>query len=190
MKYVNVTSKPAQLVLPVANFRSNITSGYTPLNVKFTDLSKNITSWSWNFGDGSSNSFVVNPEHVFKTKGLFKVVLTASNANGTSSKSMTINVTSNVTFGGSNNNNLTSLIINSGGTLTPAFSPGTTNYTYNMFTVTPTAEDSNANITVNGTPVASGKALPISLNMGQNIVNIAVTAQNGTTKTYTVMVNR
>lgn len=33
-------SEPAE-VLPVANFSSNVTSGYTPLSVRFTDLSEN-----------------------------------------------------------------------------------------------------------------------------------------------------
>jgi YVTN family beta-propeller protein len=85
---------PAQLTFPVANFTSNVTVGYAPLDVQFTDLSQNLTHLEWNFGDNSNNTSVASPEHVFASAGLFNVVLTASNGNGSDSKSMTINVTS------------------------------------------------------------------------------------------------
>ncbi|WP_167881002.1 hypothetical protein, partial [Methanococcoides sp. AM1] len=42
--YINVTSVP---ILPVSDFSANITEGYAPLTVSFTDLSTNATSWSW-----------------------------------------------------------------------------------------------------------------------------------------------
>ncbi len=83
-----------QPILPKANFSSNVTQGSVPLDVKFTDISKNATHLEWNFGDGSSSVSVANPEHIFTSIGLFNVVLTASNVNGSDSKSMTINVTS------------------------------------------------------------------------------------------------
>jgi PKD repeat protein len=177
---------------PVANFSANLTSGNAPLTVQFTDTSTGSpTSWSWDFnGDGVADSNVQSPLYTYTAPGTYTASLTVSNGNGASSKSMTINVNQTTPGPGGSNANLTNLIINSG-TFTPAFSPGTTNYTYNMsIVVTPTAEDSNANITVNGTSVASGQALPISLNIGQNTVIIAVTAQNGATKTYTITVNR
>jgi YVTN family beta-propeller protein len=79
-------------ILPVANFNSNATEGSVPLDVQFTDLSTNATDLQWNFGDGSSNVSVPNPEHIFTSIGSFNVVLTASNANGSDSKSMAINV--------------------------------------------------------------------------------------------------
>ncbi|MDD4249340.1 MAG: PKD domain-containing protein, partial [Methanosarcina sp.] len=43
-----------QIVLPVANFSSNVTGSYAPLSAQFTDLSKNATGWDWNFGDGNT----------------------------------------------------------------------------------------------------------------------------------------
>jgi YVTN family beta-propeller protein len=79
-------------ILPVANFNSNATEGSVPLDVQFTNLSTNATDLQWNFGDGSSNESVPNPEHIFTSTGSFNVVLTASNANGSDSKSMAINV--------------------------------------------------------------------------------------------------
>lgn len=86
----------------------------------------------------------------------------------------------------------------SSGTLSPGFGPGTTSYTalvensVSSITVTPTVNDSNATITVNGAAVTSGSASgPISLNVGANTISIVVTAQDGTTQqTYTVSVTR
>ncbi len=58
-------------------------------------------------------------------------------------------------------------------------------------TVTPTVADSTATLTVNGTPVASGSASgAIALNVGANTITTVVTAQDATTKTYTVVVTR
>jgi Domain of unknown function (DUF2341)/Cadherin-like beta sandwich domain/Divergent InlB B-repeat domain len=85
----------------------------------------------------------------------------------------------------------------SAGTLTPAFASGTTGYTDNVansitsVTVTPTASQAGAAITVNGIAVTSGTASgAINLNIGSNPITIIVTAPDGTTKdTYTVTVN-
>ena len=85
-----ISSVP-QLVLPVANFSANVTSGYTPLTVQFTDLSTNATGWNWNFGDGA-NSTLRNPTHTYSVAGNYTVNLMASNGNGTNSKLATITV--------------------------------------------------------------------------------------------------
>jgi len=42
--------------IPVANFSSNVTSDYAPLQVQFTDLSQNATGWNWEFGDGTNST--------------------------------------------------------------------------------------------------------------------------------------
>ena len=78
-------------VLPVANFSSNVTSGYAPLSVQFTDLSKNTNEWNWKFGDGNSSTDQ-NPMHTYSAAGTYTVNLTTINANGTDSKLATINV--------------------------------------------------------------------------------------------------
>ena len=76
---VTVTPTPAQ---PVADFTANITSGYAPLTVRFTDLSTGgPTSWSWDFGD-SGASAVQNPEHTYSSPGTYSVSLTALNSGG------------------------------------------------------------------------------------------------------------
>jgi PKD repeat protein len=76
-------------ILPVANFGSDVSSGYVPLAVKFTDSSTNAESWLWNFDDGTT-SILQHPEHVFTTAKTYNVTLTASNANGANSKTSPI----------------------------------------------------------------------------------------------------
>ncbi|MEI6553062.1 MAG: cadherin-like beta sandwich domain-containing protein [bacterium] len=86
----------------------------------------------------------------------------------------------------------------SSGTVSPTFSSGTTSYTASVangvtsLTITPTAHQANATITVNGTPVINGQVSgAITLNIGSNTVSTVVTAQDGvTTDTYTIIVTR
>ncbi|MCT6923027.1 S-layer homology domain-containing protein [Metasolibacillus sp.] len=96
----------------------------------------------------------------------------------------------------SNNSNLSNLTLSTG-VLTPSFASATVGYTVNVATnvesiqVTPTVADSTATVTVNGATVTSGQASgSISLNVGSNPITILVTAQNNTTKTYTITVYR
>lgn len=89
-------------------------------------------------------------------------------------------------------------IVLSAGTLSPAFTSGTSAYTTTVpnlpaiITLTPTLNDPLATVTVNGTTVASGSASsPISLVTGSNTITVVVTAQDGTThSTYTITVTR
>ncbi len=59
-------------------------------------------------------------------------------------------------------------------------------------TVTPTVADATSTVTVNGTTVASGAASQaITLSVGNNTINVVVTAQDSTTtKIYTITVTR
>ncbi len=72
---------------PVAGFTSNVTTGIAPLTVQFNDSSigDNITSWQWNFGDGTLNNTATNPVHVFNSFGNYTVTLTVTNDGGSSS---------------------------------------------------------------------------------------------------------
>jgi sugar lactone lactonase YvrE len=85
------------------------------------------------------------------------------------------------------------------GTLTPAFTSGTTSYTASVpnsttsVNITPTSSDDGATININGefTTTSGGMAGPISLNIGANVINNVVTSQDGTTThIYTVTVTR
>ena len=72
--------------LPVADFKANVTSGSSPLSVKFTDTTTGApTSWLWTFGDGGSSA-VQNPVYVYTVPGTFSVQLVASNSAGTSTE--------------------------------------------------------------------------------------------------------
>jgi PKD repeat protein len=75
-------------VLPVADFKSNVTSGNSPLSVKFTDLSINATGWKWDFGDGASST-EQNPVHTYSATGSYTVTLTVSNEAGTDTETKT-----------------------------------------------------------------------------------------------------
>ncbi len=92
------------------------------------------------------------------------------------------------------NANLASLSL-SKGTLSTAFDPATTSYGVSLYsgapslTVTATAQSAKATLQVNGTTVASGSAsAPVALPWGQTPIQIAVSAEDGTHKTYTVNV--
>ena len=92
---------------------------------------------------------------------------------------------------------LASLAVSTG-TLDPAFATGITSYALDVpnaassITVTPTATDGSASLTVDGAPLASGAAsAPIALAVGDTTIAIVVTAEDGiTTQTYTIVVTR
>lgn len=134
------------------------------------------------------------------------IYITVTSADGSRQKTYTVNVertapiitpSDNTRHILSSDATLQALSI-SAGTLEPAFNPGTNSYTVTVAnsvyttSVTPTASESHAVITVNGTLVASGSASSeITLNDGANTIAVEVTAQDGTTKkTYTVTVNK
>ena len=48
----------------MADFSANVTSGYAPLSVQFTDRSGNATGWNWDFGDGVTST-EKNPMHTY-----------------------------------------------------------------------------------------------------------------------------
>jgi len=95
----------------------------------------------------------------------------------------------------SHNANLNELQLNAG-TLNPVFSADIVSYSVSVgssvssINITPVVSDINATVTINGTSVTSGSAISISLNKENNIVDIIVTAENGSTKKYTITVNR
>ncbi len=85
----------------------------------------------------------------------------------------------------------------SGGALSPTFSAATTSYhatvdyAVSSVTLTPVTAHAAATVTVNGSPVASGAASQaITLSVGANNIGIIVTAEDGTPKTYNVIVQR
>lgn len=87
---ITVLEKP---ILPVANFSTNVTEGFAPLSVQFTNSSEYTTGLNWDFtNDGSIDSIEENPVYVYINPGTYTVNLTAINTNGTDSKTATITV--------------------------------------------------------------------------------------------------
>ena len=77
--YITITEPIAP---PLARFSALPAIGVAPLNVTFTDASTgDITSWQWNFGDGTTSS-AKNPTHVYETAGEFDVSLTVEGPGG------------------------------------------------------------------------------------------------------------
>ncbi|HEX6913821.1 MAG TPA: PKD domain-containing protein [Chitinophagaceae bacterium] len=72
---------------PVVQFSAADTAGCTPLSVSFTDQSStslgSLTSWEWNFGDGSVSN-AQHPVYTYTMAGTFNVVLKATNSFGCS----------------------------------------------------------------------------------------------------------
>lgn len=75
--------------IPSANFKAADVS-VNDLAVKFTDTSTwGPTSWSWNFGDGTTST-VQSPSHTYAKPGKYTVTLTVGKGSGTSTISGTI----------------------------------------------------------------------------------------------------
>jgi serine protease AprX len=74
---------------PVADFVGTPTTGCLPLAVSFTDLSSgDITSWSWDFGDGNTSS-LQNPSHTYQNAGAYTVSLTVTGTSGSDTETKT-----------------------------------------------------------------------------------------------------
>jgi hypothetical protein len=116
----------------------------------------------------------------------FTFVTTAQD--GVTTKTYTVVVTRDAAPALSSDATLSSLAP-SVGNLSPAFAPGTTSYTMQVgnevdkLHFTPVTTDANATLSANATA-------DIALNTGANTVTIGVTAQDGTTESYTVVITR
>ena len=113
----------------------------------------------------------------------------------TSTTNYTVTVTRDAPL--STDDSLSALSL-SGSSVSPTFNSATLAYTASVgfsttsISITPTATDSGATITVAGNDTASGNASsPINLLEGENPINISVLAEDGvTTRTYVVTVTR
>ncbi len=79
----------------------------------------------------------------------------------------------------------------------PTFAPTTLNYTTanvpyatSSVNVVASSQDPSASIKINGAAVLNGSSTPVNLNVGSNVITIAVTSFDGTTLTYTVTIVR
>lgn len=77
---------------PVASFTASKTSGCSPVVVQFTDQSTGSpTSWLWDLGNGGSST-LQNPSATYITPGTYTIILTATNANGSTNDTSYITV--------------------------------------------------------------------------------------------------
>ncbi|SHO43179.1 leucine-rich repeat protein [Anaerocolumna xylanovorans] len=134
--------------------------------------------------DGATGSSFAIPTDLTEGIYIFRCKLTAAGCHDGYTRDVTVTVNAAVP---SSNANLASLTV-SGGTLSPAFDPGTTGYSVSVAnsvsSITAGATAADAGATVTG---AGAKALSV----GANTITITVTAEDGvTTKTYTVTVTR
>jgi hypothetical protein len=117
-----------------------------------------------------------------------QVEVTAPNG---SQKTYVVNV-NRAALGG--NNNLQSLSV-SPGSLAPAFTPNTRNYTVNVantidsVTVSAQPQDAGATVSINDQPTTS-LSVPLGAAGTSTQVSIDVKAPNGNERTYTILVNR
>lgn len=82
---------------PVANFTSSSANICEGESVTFTDMSTNSpTQWTWSFTGGTPNSSTdQNPTIVYSTAGTYTVALTATNSNGSDTKTTNAMITVN-----------------------------------------------------------------------------------------------
>lgn len=145
---------------------------------------------------GSSSTYTVTLTFTAKAVGAAAVKLTSSdifaNDDGatslgtpTAEASVTIKAKPNPSL--SSNCNLSALKVPDGCKLSPAFSSNVTQYTCTVpysvtsFPIEPTRSDSKAKIEFIG---------KVSLDVGKNTRSVRVTAEDGTTKTYTITITR
>jgi PKD repeat protein len=185
--YIQVTSST-----PVANFSGIPTSGDTPLSIAFTDLSTGtVTSWSWDFGDGSPLDTTQNPTHIYAVAGNYTVILSINGGVSTETKPNYIQVSTPVPVGPSGlsilkvfgNGNLTlnsyvtvtgSITVSPGGTIvtvadelmdtiiSPTYDPKTFNGKSSYIT------SLYSNINIQGTIDGAGYGFPPNTGPGAN----------------------
>jgi PKD repeat protein len=77
---------PVFAIISPVNFTDSPTNGQSPLMVQFSGPStynnnSPISSWNWNFGDGSSST-LQSPSHVYTNAGIFYPTLSVSGTYG------------------------------------------------------------------------------------------------------------
>ncbi|WP_423909595.1 BspA family leucine-rich repeat surface protein [Candidatus Spongiihabitans sp.] len=149
-------------------------------------------------GDSGNNKFTLTDAALSAKAGTaagdYSVRIGASGVNFGAANAVMVDVT----VGAAADAALSGLMLSAGDILSPAFASDTISYTASVgnavdsITVTPTLNDANASVTVNGAAVVSGAASgAISLAVGETEIKVVVTAEDTTTeRTYTVAVTR
>lgn len=155
-----VVCEPAPATPPVADFSANITSACMGTSIQFTDQSTNTPiSWDWTFQGGTpSSSSQQNPLVSYSNSGTFEVSLTATNADGSDTKTVTgyITIHNSPSISGSTSN--PSCNGSADGSISLNVSNGTSPYNYSW---------SNGGITQNVSGLGAGNySVTVSDNNG------------------------
>ena len=81
--YRLVPYQPGEKLRPQAKITASATAGLPPLTVRFTGTADRQNRWE--FGDGATSE-ELNPTHIFQQPGLYSVMLTATDAEGSSGR--------------------------------------------------------------------------------------------------------
>jgi YVTN family beta-propeller protein len=147
----------------LANFVSNVSRGYAPLSVQFTDTSENAAEWDWDFGDGTGSA-EQNPVHTYYEAGNYTVRLTVKTEEGTGSKTASINVFHRFVY---------AYVTNSGDNIVSVIDTATN-------TVTDTIHTGNSPYEISASP--AGKKVYVA-NWGSGTVSVIDTSENNVTAT-------
>jgi PGF-pre-PGF domain-containing protein len=173
-----------QPVMPEADFSAAPSSGYAPLNVAFTDLSSNASSWDWDFGDGNTST-EQHPVHTYNSAGTYTVTLTVVENGTTESKTNLITVLQVLTYsvspeviGGAANITIDRPLAEEGQTVNVTISAIQTGKQFASISVT---GESNQ---VNATEVIPG--VSYTFTMPAENVNVTVTLEDIPVTTYDI----
>ncbi len=90
---LSILAGVAAVTAPAASFTASTPNPAVNSTVQFTDTSTGgATSWLWDFGDGGTST-AQNPTHTYSAQGPFTVRLTASNASGPATATVSMTVT-------------------------------------------------------------------------------------------------
>jgi YVTN family beta-propeller protein len=148
---------------PVANLVSNVTRGYAPLSVQFTDTSENTAEWDWDFGDGTGST-EQSPVHTYHEAGNYTVRLTVKTEEGTGSKTASINVFQRLVY---------AYVTNSGDNTVSVIDTASN-------AVTDTIPAGNSPYEISASP--EGKKIYVA-NWGSGTVSVIDTSENNVTAT-------
>lgn len=169
------------------NYALTTSSGSTTVTPTVNQANASVTVNSIPIASGTESA----PLLLAVGNTVISVVVTAED--GTTTQTHTITITRS---SAESNDAVLSGLTLSAGDIAPAFASGTASYTLattsDTTTVTPTVNQADATVTVNGTGVTSGTASSsIDLAIGDTAISVVVTAEDGsTTQTYTVAVTR